>query len=77
MDHGIIFLLGVYLLPLAFVSAVGAWADGRRPHVAAGLIVVGVALVVLASVLRPEGVYALSDIPALTIEVIVKVWRAF
>ena len=37
MDTGIIFLLGVYLVPLALVSAVSAWADGRRPYMALGL----------------------------------------
>ena len=31
MDTGIIFLLGVYLVPLALVSAVGAWPMGASP----------------------------------------------
>ena len=47
MDTGIIFLLGVYLVPLALVSAVSAWADGRRPYVALGLGVAGVGLALL------------------------------
>ena len=77
MDTGFLFLLGVYLVPLAFVSAVSAWADGRRPAVALGLAGVGIALAVIASVLRPDGVYGLSDIPLLTIELIARIWRAF
>ncbi|MCC1481031.1 hypothetical protein [Roseibaca sp. Y0-43] len=77
MDTGFLFLLGVYLVPLAFVSAVSAWADGRRPTVAVGLAAFGVALAVIASVLRPDGVYGLSDIPVLTIELFTRIWRAF
>jgi hypothetical protein len=77
MDTGFLFLLGVYLVPLAFVSAVSAWADGRRPVVAIGLAGAGVALAVIASVLRPDGVYGLSDIPLLTIDLLARIWRAF
>ncbi|CUX83679.1 MAG: hypothetical protein HLUCCA05_05420 [Roseibaca calidilacus] len=77
MDTGIIFLLGVYLVPLALVSAVGAWADGRKPYVALGLGAVGVGLAVLASVLRPDGRYGLRDIPELSAALIVRLWQAF
>lgn len=77
MDTGIIFLLGVYLVPLAFVSAIGAWADGRRPYLAIGLGVAGLLLAVLASALRPDGNYGLSDIPLLTVELMARIWRAF
>jgi len=77
MDTGIMFLLGVYLMPLALVSAISAWADGRRPFVALGLMAAGFGLAILASVLRPEGGYGLSDIPLLTVELLVQVWRAF
>jgi hypothetical protein len=77
MTTGILFLLGVYMIPLAFVSGVGAWADGRRPVVAAALAACGLGLATLASVLRPEGAYGLRDIPLLTIELVAQVWRAF
>ena len=77
MDTGIMFLLGVYLVPLALVSATSAWVDGRRPFIALGLMAVGLGLAILASVLRPEGSYGLSDIPLLTVELLARVWRAF
>ncbi|MBN2759220.1 MAG: hypothetical protein JXQ79_01865 [Rhodobacteraceae bacterium] len=77
MDTGFLFLLGVYLLPLALVSAVSAWADGRRPKLAMALGATGLVLAVIASVLRPEGFYGLSDIPLLTIELLARIWRAF
>lgn len=77
MDTGIIFLLGVYLVPLALVSAVSAWADGRRPYVALGLGLTGLGLAVTASVLRPDGSYGLRDIPELSVTVLVRLWQAF
>lgn len=77
MDTGIIFLLGVYLVPLALVSAVSAWADGRRPYVALGLGLTGLGLALTASVLRPDGSYGLRDIPELSVTVLVRLWQAF
>ncbi|NBB98415.1 MAG: hypothetical protein GVY34_09650 [Alphaproteobacteria bacterium] len=77
MDTGIMFLLGVYLVPLAFVSGMSAWADGRRPYLALILGVAGGALVLVASLLNPDGAYGLEDIPLLTLEFAARIWRAF
>jgi hypothetical protein len=77
MGYGLLFLMGVYLLPLAFVSGVGAWADGRRPVVALGLAGAGLALALIASVLSPDGWYGPRDVPYLTTEFVALVWQAF
>lgn len=77
MDTGIIFLLGVYFVPLALVSAIAAWADGRRPYMALGLAAVAMGLVLLASALRTDGSYGLRDIPLLSVEYLVRIWQAF
>ena len=73
MDHATLFLAGVYLLPLAFVSLVSAWAHGRKPVFAGSLLILGAGLIALVAIDRPEGMYQLQDIPLLTTQFVARV----
>ncbi|PZX45804.1 hypothetical protein LY56_01365 [Roseinatronobacter thiooxidans] len=73
MDHATIFLAGVYLLPLAGVSFVSAWAHGHKPVFATALLLLGAALIAGVGIDRPEGLYHLSEIPDLTVQFVARV----
>lgn len=77
MDHEIVFLLGVYVLPLAFVSLVSAWAGGRRPWVALGLGSLGVGLITWVAFHREGGAYALRDIPDMSVMLVAQLRALF
>ncbi|MCC5959128.1 MAG: hypothetical protein JJU08_07280 [Rhodobacteraceae bacterium] len=71
------FLLGVYLVPLALVSALSAWADNRKP-VLGGILLLGSAgLLAWVWVQRPEGMYSLRDIPELTVALAAQMMALF
>ncbi|MCH8466137.1 MAG: hypothetical protein LAT78_06150 [Roseinatronobacter sp.] len=70
MDHATLYMMGFYLLPLAFVSSVSAWARGHRPIVALALVLTSVALIGFVAIDRDEGMYPVTQIPELTTYVI-------
>lgn len=72
MDHAAIFVLGIFLLPLAFVSIVSAWTHGHPPRTALVLILISSALIGFVAYDRPQGLYALSEIPPLITRVIAR-----
>ena len=73
MDHATIFLAGAYLMPLAGVSFVSAWAHGHRPVFALALLLIGAAMIAVVGFDRPEGLYRLSEIPDLTVQFVARV----
>ena len=77
MDLETIFLLGVYLLPLALLSLVKAWTDERRPVVA--LLLGAGAAVCFAYVarIREDGLFSLREIPELTFELAARLVALF
>ena len=77
MDHATIFLFGVFLLPLAFVSGVSAWARNHRPTLALVLAVIGAALIGFVAYDRPEGVFPLSEIPVMVTHVIAQIMTIY
>jgi hypothetical protein len=77
MDFVTAFLLAVYLVPLGLVSVLSAWSDGRKPVVGLGLWASAAGLATYVALLRPEGLFALRDIPELTIVVVARVIALF
>lgn len=73
MDAETLFLLGVYLAPLGFVSLIGAWAHNRRPVLAIILLLASAAVIAFVALTREDGVFALRDIPDMTIALIARV----
>ncbi|MEO1733720.1 MAG: hypothetical protein AAFR45_08865 [Pseudomonadota bacterium] len=55
-------VLGVVLLGLAVPSALTAWAEKRRPRVAALVMLIGGGLIVFAVNEKPGG-YTWADVP--------------
>lgn len=70
MASGTLFVFGFLLLPLATISLLSAWADGRRPYVGAGLLLVSAGLIGFVQLLHPGGGHALADLPDLTLRII-------
>lgn len=75
MDDATLFLMGVWLAPLALVSAVSAWADGRRPWVAGGLALAATGAILWAQV--QGGPFGLRDIPDLSLALVVRIRALF
>ena len=63
MDHEFLFVAGICLILLAFVSFVSAWVDNRRPVLASLLGFGGAGLIASVALLRPEGLYRLREVP--------------
>ncbi|MBR3371592.1 MAG: hypothetical protein IKG52_13275 [Rhodobacteraceae bacterium] len=72
-----VFLLGVYLLPLAMVSAMAAWTDNRKPVLGLVLLICSAGLLAGVWVQRPEGLYPLRDIPELTVALAARLMALF
>ncbi len=77
MDHTTIFLLGVYLVPLAFLSLMRAWADSRPPAVALLLGAIAAGCIGYVAVAREEGIFRLREIPELTLELAARIVAIF
>ncbi len=77
MDHATIFLLGVYLVPLAFLSLIRAWADSRRPGVALFLGMFAAGCIGYVAFTREEGLFGLREIPELTFEMAARIAASF
>ena len=77
MDHATIFLAGVYLMPLAFVSFVSAWTHSHRPALALTLTVISGALLAFVAFDRPGGLYPVSELPAMTTQFVARVIALF
>lgn len=73
MDAETLFLLGVYLAPLGFVSLIGAWANNRRPVLAIILLLASAAVIAFVALTSDDGVFALREIPDMTIALIARV----
>lgn len=71
------FLLGVYLVPLALVSAVSAWADNRKPVLGGILLLGSGGLLAWVWVQRPEGMFTLRDVPELTVALAAQMMALF
>ncbi len=69
MSYDVLFLLGVFLLPFAVLSMMGAWVGGRSPRTGGILGMVALVLLIYVAQSRPAGLYDLRDIPALTVAV--------
>jgi hypothetical protein len=69
MDPATLFLLGAWLVPLALVSGISAWADSRKPWVAGGLALAAAGLIGWAN--AKGGPFGPRDIPDLTLAIIV------
>ncbi len=63
MDHELLFVSGLCLCVLAFVSFVSAWADNRRPVLAIGMTALGGILIALVAVDRDAGLYRPAEVP--------------
>lgn len=77
MDHETAFLLGVYLLPLGLVSLASAWTENRRPYVGVLLWLAAAGLFAYVGLSRAEGLFALRDIPDLTIQLVARIISVF
>ncbi|WP_071795062.1 hypothetical protein [Natronohydrobacter thiooxidans] len=77
MEYETLFLLGVYLLPLAFVSLVGAWASGRVPVLAMLLGAGAIGIFGYVHARRDEGLFDWREIPELTLMVIARLIALF
>lgn len=77
MEYETLFLLGVYLLPLAFVSLVGAWASSRRPVLALVLIAAAFAIFGYIYTTRDAGLFDWREIPELTVMLIARLIALF
>jgi hypothetical protein len=77
MDHATLYMMGFYLLPLAVVSIVSAWARGHRPIVALALVLTSVALIGFVAFDRPEGMYPVTQVPELTTYVVGRIIAQF
>ncbi|SDW25971.1 hypothetical protein [Roseicitreum antarcticum] len=70
MASGTLFVLGFLLLPLALVSMLAAWIDGRLPYTGAGLLILAAGLIGYVQLLHPDGGHALADLPDLALGII-------
>lgn len=77
MDHAILFLFGVFLVPLALVSLVGAWAESRKPVVGLVLLVCAAGIFAGIAFHLPDGLYSFAEIPVLVVEFAARVMRLF
>jgi hypothetical protein len=77
MDFVTAFLLAVYLVPLGLVSVLSAWSDGRKPVLGVTIWLFAAGLAGYVATTRPEGMFALRDIPELTIVVVARVIAFF
>ena len=77
MDHVTAFLLAVYLIPLGLVSLASAWVDNRKPYVGVTLWLAALGLFAWVALTRPEGLFAVGEIPDLTISVVARLIALF
>jgi hypothetical protein len=77
MDFVTAFLLAVYLVPLGLVSVLSAWSDGRKPFLGLSLWLLAAGLAAYVAIARPEGMFALRDIPELTIVIVARLIDLF
>lgn len=77
MDHATLFLMGVYLIPLAVLSALSAWVDERRPVLGMVLLAGAGALLGWVWRARPEGLYPIREIPELTVALAARIMGMF
>ncbi|MFN4057633.1 MAG: hypothetical protein ACK4HW_05550 [Roseinatronobacter sp.] len=77
MDHVTAYLLAIYLIPLGLVSMASAWVDNRRPYLGALLWLAAGGIFVWVAATRPEGLFAFSEIPNLTISLVARLIALF
>ncbi|MGL4413664.1 hypothetical protein [Roseinatronobacter monicus] len=77
MDHETLFLAGIFLLPLAFVSFVSAWTHGHKPVFASSLLILSILLIAFVAYDRPEGMFRIAEIPTLTTQFVARVAALF
>ena len=65
MSFDVLFLLGIFLLPIAALSMMGAWVGGRSPRTGGILGMAALVLLIYVAQMRPAGLYDLRDIPVL------------
>lgn len=74
MDRDLLFLVGLVMLPLAFVALVAAWADRRFPWAALILAGVGCGLAGWMTLTHPDGGYDWRLLPDLAAETLGRYW---
>lgn len=74
MDRDLLFLVGLFFLPLAFVALVAAWADRRWPWAALILVGIGGGLAGWAYLTHPGGGYDWQTLPDIAIETVARYW---
>jgi len=72
MTPDLIFVLGCVLAVLSIPAIVSAFADGRRPRVAALTILIGGGMIIYAMTERP-GAYTLETLPDIFAQVVSQV----
>ncbi|MCC5963059.1 MAG: hypothetical protein JJU09_08020 [Rhodobacteraceae bacterium] len=77
MNHELIFLGGLGLLLLAFVSVVGAWSNNRKPFVGLILGATGAALLAMIHFDRAAGLYALDEVPEIVMRAVASLIAMF
>lgn len=75
MERDLVLLIGLAVLPLAFVAFVSAWADRRRPWAGLILLFLGLSLAGWAQLTHPEGGYDWREVPALGLEAVGRLLR--
>lgn len=74
MASGTLFVFGFVLLPLAMISLLDAWVDGRRPYVGGGMMLLAAGLIAYVQLLHPGGGHAMADLPDLTLRIIASIF---
>lgn len=77
MDYELLFIGGVCLWLLAFVSFIGAWVESRRPVTAIIFFATGLALIIVVGRERPQGMFSLEEIPTLITRVVARLLSVF
>ncbi len=77
MDTATLYIVGLILLLLAFVSFVSAWARENRPVTAIILFALGVGFLITVQQRRPQGLYAAHEVPGLIAAFVARIMAAF
>lgn len=77
MDSETLFIGGLVLLLLSFVSFVSAWTRETRPVTAIIMLALGVGFLITVRRMRPQGLYDVHEVPGLIANFIARVMVAF
>jgi hypothetical protein len=77
MDSETLFIGGLILLLLSFVSFVSAWTRETRPVTAIIMLALAVGLLITVRRIRPQGLYEVHEVPGLIAGFVARVMAAF